>query len=141
MNIQKWSPDTCGCVLLQKVEDGVISYCAVERKCEFHANLGDEEAYDAVKAENYQKNEVYMLMHTISSLIEEKASEEVLNVIANEARVEIIPSQVSKVIRENIKYIWNYDDQRNLIVYIHGANQQETDALKLLLKDKNVTIL
>jgi len=62
IQITRWSPDTCGCVLEYEWDDAVApdsrvhSHNRTVNKCQHHADIGDSAAYDAVVDENSRKN-------------------------------------------------------------------------------------
>lgn len=62
MNITRWSPDTCECVVDyswdEKVplESRVLNLFAVNHKCPAHSSLSDEEVYNVLWEENKRKN-------------------------------------------------------------------------------------
>lgn len=57
MNIQRWRPDTCECVVDEAVQaDGAKTLHKVVRKCTVHGKVADDALYDVLYAGPYGEN-------------------------------------------------------------------------------------
>lgn len=70
--INKWSPDTCGCVInyswdRDSSENGrVHTFEGSDRKCQDHGNFMEQDLYNVVVEENQRKNIV--LQHALDNI-------------------------------------------------------------------------
>lgn len=115
--IQKtsWRPDTCGCHIIYQWDDSDIQTVTLDsmpHKCEFHENLSDQDAYNAVRTENVTKNQV--LGHVLEnhpSLVEDDG-------------------KGNKELKDGIEYDWSFDANRKLNVDFKGADKPSAEAIK-----------
>lgn len=57
--MQRWRPDTCGCVVLEDYDTQGNKYCCgVEHKCEAHKNVPDDALYGILYANHDGENKV-----------------------------------------------------------------------------------
>lgn len=103
IHIQRWAPDTCGCVLLETWDDTVEAAARVhtfqemEVICPFHAALEGEAVYTTMRGENRRKNLVAVIAKSVRPAF------------------------------QDADYTWSFDAQRRLVVTIAGlTNQQRT---------------
>jgi hypothetical protein len=103
---QKWSPDTCGCVLLETWDDAtdqaarVHTYHAVEHACPAHTHLSGEAVYQAVRGENRRKNLVAVIAKALHAPF------------------------------EHADYTWSFDAQRRVVATVAGLSVGQQQALQ-----------
>jgi hypothetical protein len=106
LKTQRWSPDTCTCVMLETWDDTtteaerVHTFHTMEVICSFHASQAGVTAYTTVRGENRRKNLVAVMARSIR------------------------PAFV------DTDYTWTFDAQRRVIVTIANLSQAQKTALQ-----------
>ena len=106
LKTQRWSPDSCQCVMLETWEDTVDAaarthtFQQMEVICPAHTSLAGEPAYQTVRAENRRKN--------------------LVAVAAKSVRTQFVDSD----------YTWSFDAQRRLIATIQTFTIPQKNALQ-----------
>jgi len=78
MNITKWSPDTCTCIInyewdpATSLADRIHTYTTTDKTCPTHANLVGQSLYDTLVNENQLKNSIEAALLGWDDLAEDK---------------------------------------------------------------------
>ncbi len=121
INVTRWSPDTCACVVeyawdsevLDK--DRVHTLFKIVSKCEAHKSLSDEDVWRAVVDENPRKNKTLgLIKENHPELVDEKTK------IFNSGAVS-----------------WLFDDKRILEISIPSLDVAQKNSLKGLLDSQS----
>jgi hypothetical protein len=106
LKTQRFSPDTCACVLLEIWDDAtteaerVHTFQQMEVTCAVHASQTGEAVYQAVRSENRRKN--------------------LIGVIARSIRPAFLDTE----------YTWVFDAQRRVVVTIANLTNAQKTALR-----------
>lgn len=133
MNEQIWGPDTCGCKVVEIYEREpyrVVS-TRVERKCQDHSDVPDDDLYGVLFAnhdgENKRKNQVEAIL---------LGQRELKNLNLHEQKFDKNGSPAGIGWKKGLKYKWSFSGvgkDRVLHVEVDGASIPEND--KKALKD------
>jgi hypothetical protein len=121
LNITRWKPDTCECLIEYEWDDSVPADQRVHNykhiiKCEAHKNEADDKvAFDKVNDENKTKNRV--LGHILDNF------PALVDTVVDEAGGE------SKVLKPGLKYDWSFDNQRKLQIDVIGVAPAQKAAI------------
>lgn len=121
IKITRWSPDTCGCILEYEWDDSVEesqrthTATRVVVTCKEHSKLDESERFDRVKEENILKNQVE-------------------TELLSKPELTIIDTDGTKKFKQNVKFDWKFNNERELVIKVDGVDFKETDKQSLLTK-------
>lgn len=133
----RWSPDTCDCVLFYSWDDTVPDeeivnvFDSIENVCSEHQGFTDQEVYDAVLSENQAKNKgIGQIADNFPELTQEVAASD------GSLVKEFAPGN-----QPTFTFTKGKGAQRSLSFSVPGKSEAEVQAATLSVVDEKGTIL